>query len=362
MRRKLTLVIAIILSVVLLCCGGTVVFLLDGLTGNRAAYASGCGENVPIDLTGPLPRVSDLTDEHMRNAAIIIATGKKLTIPPRGWVIAVATALQESHLVNVGHLGSRNDHDSLGLFQQRPSQGWGTSEQIMNPEYSSTKFYGRLVTIPNWQTRPLTEAAQEVQKSAFPDAYAKWEGLSTQVVDVLTGGAARAAAGADPNNLKCAAPGEIAASGWTIPVRAAVVSGFRTAERPDHHGVDLAAPKRTIVRAASAGVVVVAMCNASTGNCDVDGSPDVFGCGWYVDIRHASGILTRYCHLISKPTVVVGQQVSAGQAIGFSGSSGNSSGPHLHFEIHLGYNPGSGGAIDPVPFMRDKGAPLGETP
>jgi cell wall-associated NlpC family hydrolase len=111
-----------------------------------------------------------------------------MKIPVRGWVIAVATALQESDLFNVGDLGPDNDHDSLGLFQQRPSMGWGTPAQIMNPEYAAGAFYTALGTVPGWATMPLTQAAQRVQKSAYPDAYAKHEARAAAIVAAFTGG------------------------------------------------------------------------------------------------------------------------------------------------------------------------------
>jgi murein DD-endopeptidase MepM/ murein hydrolase activator NlpD len=286
-----------------------------------------------------------------------------MTVPARGWVIAIATALQESDLINLPNLGARNDHDSLGIFQQRPSQGWGTAEQIMDPAYSSTRFYEHLVKVPNWESRALTDVAQAVQKSAFPDAYAKHEPLATQVVNALTGGAARAAA-ASLTGQGCAQPGEIAASGWTAPVVAPIVSGFRTPERPTHDGVDLGASRGSPIRAASGGVVTLIRCQATTDSgawygCDQDGSPAVHGCGWYVEIKHADTIITRYCHQLRPPIVTVGQLVAPGQVIGVVGTTGNSSGPHLHFEVHIGGDRSSAGAIDPVPFMRDKGAPLG---
>ena len=90
--------------------------------------------------------------------------------------------------------------------------------------------------------------------------------------------------------------------------------------------------------------------------CDQDGSPQVGGCGWYVDIRHDGDVYSRYCHMLRHPDVAVGQPVAAGDVIGLVGSSGNSSAPHLHFEIRVGDEDGT--AIDPVPFMADKGAPL----
>jgi murein DD-endopeptidase MepM/ murein hydrolase activator NlpD len=103
----------------------------------------------------------------------------------------------------------------------------------------------------------------------------------------------------------------------------------------------------------------VAMCNASTKNCDKDGSPKVMGCGWYVDIQHAGGIVTRYCHMVTKPYVKVGQKVSRGEVLGRVGSSGNSSGPHLHFEVHVPPKAGADAEpVNPVKFYADKGIDL----
>ncbi len=155
--------------------------------------------------------------------------------------------------------------------------------------------------------------------------------------------------------------GEIAASGWTAPIPGGVGSGFRTADRPGHNGVDIAAGKETPIRAAATGRVLVSRCDPDENGqltCDVDGSPSKAGCGWFVDILHAGNVITRYCHMISKPEVRRNDLVQAGQLIGQVGSSGNSSGPHLHFEVHLGGDRSGQGAIDPVPFMRDRGAPL----
>ncbi|MEV8535615.1 NlpC/P60 family protein [Streptomyces sp. NPDC051211] len=115
------------------------------------------------------------------NAKVIVATGIQKRVPARGQVVALATALQESTLINLDH----GDRDSLGLFQQRPSQGWGTREQIMDPVYASGKFYDGLVKIEDWQQMPLTVAAQKVQRSGFPDAYAKHEPLATALQQAI---------------------------------------------------------------------------------------------------------------------------------------------------------------------------------
>jgi cell wall-associated NlpC family hydrolase len=114
------------------------------------------------------------TGEQVGNAAVIVEVGVERGVPRWGWVIGVATAMQESGLRNLPHLGERNDHDSVGLFQQRPSQGWGSVVQLLDPGYAAGKFYERLLQVPGWQTMPLTDAAQAVQRSGYPDAYAKW--------------------------------------------------------------------------------------------------------------------------------------------------------------------------------------------
>ncbi|GAB3808578.1 hypothetical protein [Micromonospora zhanjiangensis] len=124
-----------------------------------------------------------LNDEQKANVKAIVAATKKAGMGERAAVISIATSLQESKLENLGHLGDANDHDSLGLFQQRPSSGWGSPEQITDPEYSTTAFLKGLKQIDGWEKLPLTVAAQKVQVSAYPDAYAQWE---TQAADLVT--------------------------------------------------------------------------------------------------------------------------------------------------------------------------------
>lgn len=128
------------------------------------------------------PKLTPLSDEMETNATKIIQIGRELGVSDYGIVIALATAMQESSLRNLGF----GDRDSIGLFQQRPSAHWGTKSQIMDPNYSISAFYGGstsptrgvargLLDIKNWQKLTLTEAAQAVQISANPTAYAKWE-------------------------------------------------------------------------------------------------------------------------------------------------------------------------------------------
>ncbi|RRR99470.1 M23 family metallopeptidase [Glycomyces terrestris] len=355
------------LAVLSVCCLGAVVSIVQLLSdqsdeedGN--VVLAGCGTNVVIDPDSEFPEIGPYSSEQIGNAAVIIAVGQDLEVPVRGWVIAVATAMQESRLTNLGHLGEDNDHDSLGLFQQRPSSGWGTPDQVTDPVYASTKFYEKLVKIDDWETLPLTVAAQRVQISAFPDAYAKHEPLATEIVNTLTGGGANVSAVSTQLGT-CAQPGELSAAGWMSPVAGPVWSGFQTPERPTHNGVDIGAPRGATVVAASSGTVITSECNASLHgqpySCDVDGSPEVAGCGWYVNILHAGDYLTRYCHFGSAPLVKEGDVVQAGQILGYVGSSGRSSGPHLHYETHLNADRSPAGAVDPVAFMQQMGAPLG---
>jgi cell wall-associated NlpC family hydrolase len=119
--------------------------------------------------------------EQVPNAKTIQATGLAMGIPARGQIVALATALQESGLRNLTY----GDRDSLGLFQQRPSQGWGTATEILDPVHASTKFYQALEQVSGWQSLSVAQAAQAVQKSAFPDAYATWEPLATALQNAL---------------------------------------------------------------------------------------------------------------------------------------------------------------------------------
>ncbi|WP_073947262.1 heavy metal transporter [Streptomyces kebangsaanensis] len=123
------------------------------------------------------------TPEQAVNAATIAAVGTGRGMPERAVTIALATALQESALRNIDY----GDRDSLGLFQQRPSQGWGTPEEIMDPSYSAGIFYDHLAKVPGYTRLPLTVAAQRVQRSGFPQAYAKHEPDATLLAAALTG-------------------------------------------------------------------------------------------------------------------------------------------------------------------------------
>ncbi|BDH10467.1 C40 family peptidase [Streptomyces hygroscopicus] len=127
---------------------------------------------VPLHPEGP-QKGAKWSASQTRNASSITNVARTRRLTPRAAVIAVATAMQESTLNNL----SGGDADSVGLFQQRPSQGWGTISQLTDPVYSSGNFYDRLVKVPDWQTKSLTNAAAGVQRPAerYRGEYAKWE-------------------------------------------------------------------------------------------------------------------------------------------------------------------------------------------
>ena len=142
-------------------------------------------EEAPTAVTGShctIPGTDvQLTTEQSANAATIAAVARSRGLPARATVIALATAQQESRIRNLDH----GDRDSLGLFQQRPSQGWGTPEQVQDPVYAAGKFFDHLVEVPAWETGRLTEVAQTVQRSGFPEAYQQWEPMATALAGAL---------------------------------------------------------------------------------------------------------------------------------------------------------------------------------
>jgi hypothetical protein len=117
------------------------------------------------------------------NSATIAAVGKRLGLPDHAVTVALAAALQESQLHNLAY----GDRDSLGLFQQRPSQGWGTASEILTPSYAAAAFFRELMKVDNWPNLPVTQAAQEVQRSGAPTAYAQWENEARALAVALTG-------------------------------------------------------------------------------------------------------------------------------------------------------------------------------
>ena len=279
--------------------------------------------------------IEGLEPEQTRNAAIIVAVGQAAEVPAYGLQIALATAMQESSLRNLDY----GDRDSLGLFQQRPSTGWGTPAQVTDPVYAAQAFYGGpsgpnngeppgLLDIDGWQYMALTDAAQAVQRSAYPQAYARWEAPSGRWLAGLAG----------------ASTGACAENAWMVPIRGdyAITARFdQSGPRwtSAHTGIDLAAPYGREILAAVAGQVTYA---AWAGRY-----------GLKVEITHPDGTRTWYAHL-STISVAPDQHVAAGDVIGHVGSTGNATGPHLHYEVRLAPDR----VVDPEPWMAARGARL----
>lgn len=156
-----------------------------------------------------------LAADQSENAALISAISLQRGMPARAASIALATALQESKLRNIDY----GDLDSVGLFQQRPSQDWGTEAQIMDPVYSTNAFFDALDKVPGYVDMPLNDAAQIVQRSGYPLAYAQHESLSKAFASALTGHSSAA--------LNCTLPAATAVS-TPAALEASVQASFGT--------------------------------------------------------------------------------------------------------------------------------------
>lgn len=155
--------------------------------GGRTLFQSVLGPRCQATASG---NSVDFDPEQMSNAATITAIALRRGLPARAATIALATAIQESKLRNIRY----GDRDSVGLFQQRPSQGWGTVDQILDPEYTTNKFYDALVKIKNWENDTITVVAQKVQRSAYPEAYADHEQEGRILASALAGHSPRGVA------------------------------------------------------------------------------------------------------------------------------------------------------------------------
>ncbi|RSS78686.1 heavy metal transporter [Streptomyces sp. WAC06614] len=169
--------------------------VLAGVAGYFAVQYDSTGGGAPHCTVEAGGASYAMTPEQAGHAATIAAVGTDRGMPQRAATIAIATAIQESHLRNLDH----GDRDSLGLFQQRPSMGWGTPQQIMDPVYAAAKFYEHLAEVDGYENMPLTVAAQEVQRSGYPEAYAKHEADAQLLAAAFTGNA--------PATMTCSGPG-----------------------------------------------------------------------------------------------------------------------------------------------------------
>lgn len=277
-----------------------------------------------------VPGVAGMNREQLDNAGTILSVGKSMNVPDSGLIVALATARQESTLRNL----PGGDRDSIGLFQQRPSQGWGDAEQLANPGYSAHAFYTALMAVPGWQDMPVAEAAQAVQHSAFPDAYGQWEPMARAIVAATPGqmpAAIRAATTCATSGAASAKVGPISQKGCTNPLpgsritqRYGVTNGR---DAHGHPGVDLAGvPQETVVAACPGTIAYV-------------GPAQGFGANLVIEDL-GSGYFALYGHM-NAATVTVGQRVSGGTPVGTEGWQGDvvpagQAGMHLHFQIDTG--------------------------
>jgi len=256
----------------------------------------------------------------LQNAATIMNVGRSMGASERDLIIGLMTAMQESGLNNLNY----GDRDSVGLFQQRTSQGWGTIEQIMDPEYSAGKFFEGLLKVKGRNSMALTDAAQAVQRSGFPNAYAKWE---DEAVAILNGSKLSILP-----ETGTGAQSTVAAGGWNHPLGGRsnykkLSSPFGMRQHPItgrmklHNGMDFSANGGKPIYASKPGRVAQAGWAGSYGN--------------YVLIDHGNNVKTGYAHMNSRPLVTAGQQVTGGQRIGYVGTTGSSTGNHLHYQLGL---------------------------
>ena len=163
-----------IVVLVVVAAGGVAVFIATRDQG--ANVPPGC--HVSLDN-----QTYTMSPEQTVHATTIAAVGKRMGLPDHAVSVALAAALQESRLQNLPH----GDRDSVGLFQQRPSQGWGSASQLLTPTYAAGAFYRHLARVPGWESLPVTTAAQRVQRSAAPSAYAQWEHEARAIAQAATG-------------------------------------------------------------------------------------------------------------------------------------------------------------------------------
>ncbi|WP_166998373.1 M23 family metallopeptidase [Paramicrobacterium fandaimingii] len=368
-----------IAAILLLLLGPTFGLVSVGLLMNPAATAA-CTTGTSVTV-GNIPDALTVTtrdgetftlnNTQLTHAATIIQVGSSIEgIDRDGLHIALMAALTEStlrQLANTGTYpesgnypndGNGGDHDSLGLFQMRPQSGWGTVKELMDPGYQVRAFFGGpsgpnypsprgLLDIPGWQQMSHGEAAQAVEVSAYPDRYDNYAPVATIILDTLTGSGSNAVP-----VVNASAPASSSRVVFPLPEGSWVkTSDFGPRVHPItgdpdgfHTGLDLGAPDGTPILAAADGTVTVAEFSGGYG-------------GLIVIEHHLDGqtVATAYGHMWEHGIHVhPGDQVTAGQHIGDVGSSGMSTGAHLHFEVRPGGT--NSEAIDPAKWLNDHDA------
>lgn len=348
-----------------------------GLLMSPAAFAA-CLSSTSL-VVGPIPdsltstarsgATVTLDRQQLTHAATIITVGAQTQgVGRAGVLVALMAALTESRLrmlaspiavpesADYPNDGAGSDHDSLGLFQMRPSAGWGTVAELMDADYQARAFYGGktgpnypsprgLLDIPGWQSLDPGEAAQAVEVSAYPDRYQNYQPVAEAILTVLTRRAETTPGGTPLGDVP-----ETTSLVFPLPNGTWVkTSGFGwradpfTGERTFHSGTDWAAADGTPILALADGVVSHAGFSS--------------GYGGLIIVEHTIGgerIASAYAHMWESGILVsVGDRVVAGQHIGNVGSSGRSTGAHLHFEIRPGGT--NAAAVDAEPWLESRG-------
>ena len=374
---------AVIALALLLLLGPFMGLLAIGVLMNPAANAEctidGSGitvGNIPDSLTATTANGETITlnRQQLTHAATIIEIGSGIDgVGREGIQIALMAALTESSLRMLSNTsaypesadypndGNGGDHDSLGLFQMRPQSGWGTVAELMDSTYQARAFYGGpdgpnypsprgLLDIPGWQQMGKGEAAQAVEVSAYPDRYNNYEPVALTILNTLTGSGGPASA-TGPYLVTVGQVAESSRVVFPLPEGTWVVTsefGYRsdpfTGETSYHSGLDLGAADGTPILVAADGTVTVAGFSG--------------GYGGLIIVEHTINgqtVATGYAHMWQHGIhVSVGDRVRAGQHIGDVGSSGRSTGAHLHFEVRPGGT--NGEQIDPAAWLNQHNA------
>ena len=365
---------AIVLGVTFLAFGPASSLLAVGVLMNPSAQAS-ClpGGTSGLEVEAVPDRLAATTSDgidvrldgrQLAHAATIIGVGGRTDEAGRdGITVALMAALTESNLLMLSNTaalpdsgaypndGDGGDHDSLGLFQMRPSTGWGSVAELMDPDYQARAFFGGptgpnggsprgLLDIPGWQSFPKDVAAQAVEVSAYPERYERWEPVAATIIDTLTRSPGPGPSVSEAGRIVF----PLSAGTWVktsdFGIRVHPITGVRKL----HTGVDYAAPSGTPILAVADGRVAFAGPVAGYGN--------------LILIEHTvdgQSVVSGYAHMYAEGIhVQVDDIVTAGQRIADVGVTGYSTGPHLHFEIRPG---GTNSApIDPEPWLASHGA------
>ncbi len=347
-----TVAAALAIVAILGCLAIGVVSMFGAMMGlSTDSGSGGCASEVqaaPMAVGGAGAR--GLGAAQRANAGTVITEGRRLGVPSQGIVIALAVASQESRFTNYANDGKGpditvlqsgvsqsldlpheavgSDHGSVGIFQQQ-WPWWGDLQDLMDPATSADKFYAALLKVHGWQSMPVTAAAQEVQRSAYPDAYADDEVRARQLLASSIGSPGVENASFTLGTAHDCATADTVATGpvvFPLPRSASYVDQHNYGGRGGHWarmhtGTDLSVACGTPVLAATGGTVIIRTDQGWAGR-------------WLVQVSTGIGQLTTWYAHMRAVLVHDGEQVSAGQQIGEVGDLGNATGCHLHFEVH----------------------------